>query len=304
MIVTLSGTSTFSLRRRLAMLVEEFKKEHGELSLERLDAAEMEPAALIEAVQSTPFLSAKKMVIIRGLGSNRAASERIEQIISAVAPSTDLVIYESAPDKRTAYFKTLQSRTKLEEFKPVESQSLPAWLVGEAEGMGVKLRPADAVYMIDRIGPNQDVLHNELEKMALTGADITRAQIDEQTEATPQSKVFDLIDAIFAGDRKKAVRLYDEQRAQQIEPQTIMAMLAWQLHILAVVHGAGAKSVDEISAETKINAFPLRKARGLTGKIGEAKLKQLVDEAARIDYLSKTSAIDVDEALRNFALIA
>jgi DNA polymerase-3 subunit delta len=240
------------------------------------------------------------MVIVRELGGNHEAAEKIEQIISSVSPTTHLVIHEPATDKRTAYYKTLKSKTQFEEFGDLEPRELAGWLVAEAQNMGAKLSLADANYLIERVGAGQTLLSNELEKISLYDSEISRANIDLLTEKAPQSKIFDLLDATFSGNKKKALDLYDEQRTQRIEPQAILALLAWQLHLIAVAKAAKGKNPGEIAKEAKISPYPLAKAQSLAARITDEKLKSMIAEAAEIDYRSKTLSLEVDEALRAY----
>ncbi|MBX4197244.1 DNA polymerase III subunit delta, partial [Candidatus Saccharibacteria bacterium] len=240
MITTLTGNNFYLLKRRLNKLVGEFVKKHGELALEKIDAEEVEPQAVLDAVQSLPFLSSRKLVLLRSAGSNKTLSGQIEQIIGSAGNTTDLIFYEPAPDKRTVYFKVLKSKTQLEEYTELDTQGLAKWLVGEAKNQGGELSFSDASYLVERVGNNQEQLANELDKLLLYESKISRQNIDLLSVKTPQSKVFDLLDAAFGGNKKRALELYDEQRAQKVEPQAIMAMLAWQLDLIALaVYGKG-----------------------------------------------------------------
>ncbi|HXR50452.1 MAG TPA: hypothetical protein VN778_05505, partial [Verrucomicrobiae bacterium] len=65
MIVTLTGENSFSLHGELKQIVDSFVLEHGDLALERLDGEEVEFSQIYEALTSLPFLSVKKLVILR-----------------------------------------------------------------------------------------------------------------------------------------------------------------------------------------------------------------------------------------------
>src|SRR4051794_29889768 len=110
MIITIIGSNHYSLKRRLDELVGEFMNEHGELALERIDAEEAEPQAVLDAVQSLPFLSTRKLVVVRGAAANKTLSGQIEQIIDSAGDTTDLIFYEPAIDKRSGYFKVLKAK--------------------------------------------------------------------------------------------------------------------------------------------------------------------------------------------------
>jgi DNA polymerase III delta subunit len=139
MVIALVGGNSFSLRSRLNELVNNFVKEHGDLALEKIDAGEVEYQTIVDALQNLPFLATKKMVTVRDLNQNKQAAEQIEQIIDAAGDDTDLIIYDSVTDKRTAYYKTLRSKTQLEEFNELDAHNLAKWLVGEAKNRGGEL---------------------------------------------------------------------------------------------------------------------------------------------------------------------
>jgi DNA polymerase-3 subunit delta len=153
MITTLSGSNYYLLKKRLDEIVSKFVAKHGEFALERIDAEETEPQAILEAVQNMPFLATRKLVVVRNLGSNKAASGQIEQIISSAGDSTELIFYEPSPDKRSSYYKLLKSKTQFEEFKELDNRELAQWLSQEAKNLGGELSLGDANYLVERVGP-------------------------------------------------------------------------------------------------------------------------------------------------------
>jgi len=302
MITTLAGNNLFALRRRLDELMAEFVKKYGDLALEKFDGEEHEAKAIIEGLQSLPFLAHRKLVVVRSGGLNNEFAEAVEQIISSIGESTDVVFYEPQIDKRTAYFKVLKSQTQFKEFNELNLQSLAKWLVEEAKNQGGQLGLADANYLVERVGTNQGLLANELDKLLVYKPEITRPSIDLLTEPTPQSKVFDLLDAAFGGRKEQALRLYEDQRAQKVEPQFILAMVAWQLQQIAVAKMAGNRLLTEVSKDSGMKDYPLRKAKNLADKLSDKKLKEMVSEALDIDWRGKTTSLDLDEALKNYII--
>jgi len=302
MIMTLTGNNSFAFRSRLKELQAEFIAEHGDLALERYDGEEDEAKVIIEGLQSLPFLAQKKLVVIRSGGLNKEFAEQIEQIISSIGETTDVVFYEPQIDKRTAYFKVLKGQTQFHEFNDLDPQSLAKWLVEEAKNRGGQLGLADANYLVERVGTNQSLLANELDKLLIYGPEITRSNIDLLTDPTPQSKVFDLLDAAFGGRKEQALKLYEDQRAQKVEPQAILAMIAWQLQQITVAKMAGNRPITEVSRDSGMKEYPLRKAKNLADKLSDKKLKKMVSEALDIDWRGKTTGLDMDEALKNYII--
>ncbi len=302
MVVVLTGDDSLAIKQRLDEVVAGFVKKYGELAVERLDGEEVEAQKIAEAAQSLPLLSPKKLLIIRDLSTNRAAAEKIEQIISSAGETTDIVLHEPSVDKRSGYYKSLKKQPGFEEHAKPKPAELPSWLVKQAKAEGGQISPADASYLVQKVGPEPMLLVSELNKLMIYNPKVSRAGIDALVEATPQSRVFDLLDAAFGGRSQRALELYEDQRQQRVEPQAILAMIAWQLQALAVVKMAAGRTPAEIAKDSGLNPFVVSKSRALAQKISLGELKRLVGEALEIDYKSKTSAIDLDEALKNYLI--
>ncbi len=302
MIITLTGENAFGLQRELDKAAKDFIKKHGDLALERLDGEEVELAKIREAVTSLPFLSSNKLVILRAPGANKQFAEQAEQILADVPESNEIILVESKLDKRTAYYKYLKKDTDFREFPELDQHGLANWLTAAAKEKGGALSPTDARYLVERAGPNQQLLSNELEKLLLYGSKIDRRTIDLLTEPAPQSTIFQLLEAAFAGRTKTALKLYAEQRAQKVEPAQIIAMLAWQLHVLAIVKTAGDHSADTIAREARLNPFVVRKSQSIARNLTLAELKKLISDLLKIDVAMKSTAIDADEALQHYLM--
>jgi DNA polymerase III delta subunit len=302
MIVTLTGPNDHQRKTELKKLVATFETEHGNMAIERFDGEEASTDRMRESIQSMPFLSVRKMVVLRDPGKQKAFADAIANIAEEVADSTDLIIYETKLDKRGTYYKTLKKETDFREFGEMDTLGLAKWAVIYVQEQGGSITNVDAKVLIDRIGPNQQMLQSELDKLISYDPTISKASIELLTEPLPQSTVFELLDAVFAGKTERAFELYNEQRALKVEPQAIIAMLAWQLHVLAVVKTGGSRSSDEIAKTGKLNPFVVRKSQTITRKLTLEHIKKLIGSLLALDMQLKRSNLDADEALQLYLL--
>lgn len=302
MTTTLAGENSFSLSQELRKLVAEFVAEQGDLGLERIDCEDAEFSKIQEALTSLPFLTTKKLVVLRAPSKNKQFVEAAEQIFGAVPETTEVIIVETKLDKRQSYYKFLKSKTNFRAFEEVDAQNMAEWLSATAKERGGSLSANDARYLTERIGAKQQLLSNELEKLLLYEPKVTRQTIDLLTDETPQSTVFQLLEAAFAGNSKLAMRLYTEQRALKVEPQQIIAMIVWQLHVVAILKVADERSVDEIAGDSRINPYVIRKSQTIARNLTLAQLKSLISDLLSIDVRSKSVSIDLDEALQHYLL--
>lgn len=302
MIITLTGSNDFMLGEALRQLRQDFVNECTDMGLETYDGQDVDPKQLPSILQALPFLVAKRMIIFRQPSAQKAVQDAVEQLLDSVTDTTDLVIVEPKLDKRTSYYKALKKQTDFKEFTPLDEPKLAQWLVAQAKEQEGSLSSSDATYLVRRVGANQLLLANEVQKLLSYQPQISRQTIDELTEPTPQSSVFDLLDAALSGNKQKTVALYHEQRQQKVEPLAIMGMLAWQLHILALVKTAEARSPSAIASEGKINPYVVSKTQNVARNCTLTDVKTWVHEAAKLDIRLKRQPIDADEAMINYLL--
>lgn len=331
MIQILTGTNTYALRAALHDAIAAFIAEQGgagafdeSMATERLDGEEAPFERMQEALQSLPFLVVKKLVILQSPGSNKQFTEKAGDLLKELPDSTDLIIVEPKLDKRLAYYKLLKKQEGFNEFTELDEHGLARWLVQESKAKGVKLTQDNAAYIVERVGGNQQYLANELEKLALhclpdasvklakmqpekrTGvpaAEITRQAITKLTVATPQSTIFQLLEAAFAGKTRRAVELYGEQRALKVEPQQIIAMLSWQLHILALVKAAGSeRTPDTIARDAKLSPYVVKKTAAIARGLTIARTRQLIADLVVIDERLKLESLNADDMLLEYLI--
>jgi DNA polymerase-3 subunit delta len=302
MTITLTGDNSFLLKRELKKYKEQAVKDYGDLAMQQIDCSEAELPTILEALISLPFLSSKKLVILRQASSNKELSEQLPELITELPETTDLIIVEEQIDKRTSLYKFLKDQTEFKEFKMLDPNTLINWVVGSAKERGATISSNDARYLIERVGSNQERLDNEIGKLGLYDASITRQSIDLLTDPNPNSTIFDLLEAAFNGNSKQTLKLYDEQRQLKVEPQQIMSMLTWQLHVLFIVKAAGDKPVDNVAREAGLNPFVVRKTLNVSKDLSLGRISQLVDNLLKLDEASKSKSIDLDDGLTHYLL--
>ena len=302
MVTTLTGENSYGWQAVLRQRVAEFVAEYGDLALQRLDGEEADFTNIQEAINSLPFLSNKKLLVLRSPSKNKEFIDKVEQVLADISETTDVIIIEPKLDKRLSYYKYLKAKTDFNEFNELDLNGLAQWIIMRAKKQAGSISSSDARFLVERVGLNQQLLGNELDKLLLYAPQISRQNIELLTDETPQSTIFQLLEAAFSGNSRRTFGLYKEQRAMKVEPPQIIAMLAWQLHILAIIKTAGDRSTDEIARDSKLSPYVLTKSQTIAQKLSLMQLKQLIAQLLDIDIKSKTTSIDVDEALQHYLL--
>lgn len=297
MVITLVGNN-FLVDGALLDIKNVFIKDHGDFAVESFDAQEQEFQTIYDSVKNIPFLSPKKLTIIRQPSANNEFVKKVGQLISDLPKSNEVVLVDPDIDKRSVFFKTLKQLSDVRELGDLTGNELVKWVREYASDNIGKISSSDSLYLISLTGSNQIKLANEIKKLIAYNPIITRESIDILVEPIPQSTVFQLLDNAFNGSVKRAIEIYDDQRRQRVEPQQIIAMLAWQLHILAIIKVSGGLSVNEIAKRARLNPFVVRKSQGIVDKISLSELKDIIDLVIKLDIKAKTKMIDVDQAMK------
>lgn len=301
MIWTFTGPNAYDLQHALRNAKRDFIAVNGDFATETIDAGSIEVGSLLDMVGALPFLSPRRLVIIENINANKSVAEKLHDVLEAVSDQTDVYIVEPKLDKRSVLFKTLKKETEFKEFLQVDIQSAPQWLVDIAKQRGGTLSANDARYMVQRMGVDQLALSNQLDVLLLYNPIITRKSIDLLTDKTPQSSIFDLIEAAFSGNTQRALDLYDDQRAQNVEPLAIEALFVWQLHILLLVKAAGQanKSLNQLG----ISPYVAQKSAALVSDRSLQQLKSYVSHLTNAELALKTTAVVADDVMKNFIVI-
>jgi DNA polymerase-3 subunit delta len=298
MIVAFVGDNGQAREQAAKEFIAGFAGVHGATAIDRLEGEALEMERLIDAVSTLPFLSPRRLVVVRDLSLNKTLADNLEHIVDNTADTTDLVIIESHIDGRSKYLSNLKKIADTREFEHLEGDALIKWIVEQVMLLGGQINYETAQALVDRAGTNHQLLANELQKLILYNPKITTLSIQLLTTYNPQSSIFTMLDAAFAGNMTEALKLYTEQRAQGMEPQAILGMITWQLHALSIVKTAGSWPVQEIANKSKLSPFVVRKNLANARKITEKKLISLFELAIKIDKQMKTTAVSPDDAVQ------
>lgn len=299
MIISIAGNNRHARLNKLQELIQKQISEQGDLSVERFDASEHEIEQINSSIINPPLLTESKLVVINQAEAAKIILENIEDLIDKIPDSVQVVLNFDKLDKRAAYTKALKKQTDFHEFTEAKSADLPGWVIEESKKQGYTIGNQAARFLVEYVGTNQARLINEISKLGLYQTEITKETIQLLCQPLPQSTVFELLDAAFAGNNKKALAIYQQQRLQKVEPLAILAMIAWQLHIMALVKTAGSGDTAE---KAGVHRFVWQKTSGLVKRLSLEKLRQLINEVVSLEVRLKSQTIEADDALRQLLL--
>jgi DNA polymerase-3 subunit delta len=151
-----------------AMVDKLVPAESRDFNLERFSGTACEPAAVVNAVQSLPFLGDRRVVILQHASELSAADQRIVADGIADLSSTTCLIMtvEGKANLREPLVAAAASHGNIVTFWPPFANQLPGWIVNEAKKRGKSLTMDAAAMLADACVDLQQI-SNELEKIFL-----------------------------------------------------------------------------------------------------------------------------------------
>lgn len=297
MVRLLTGDNEFALLAEQRRVVAEFLKEHDAFGLERLDADELEVSRLRDALLQLPFLVSKKLVVIKNVFAVKLMQEAILDLLGKIPDEVDVLLVDAKADKRTKLYKQLVASKQVDEFQSLKGAVLEKWVREYAVEQGGSITADVVRHLIDRIGLVQMQLAREIEKLSVFG-EITRELVGTHTDQALRGTVFDLLDRTFAGDIDSALGLYDQLLAHKTDPSEILALIGWQLHVIALVKYAGEGSAADIAKATGLHPYVVGKTLAVVRTMTLDDIKQSVARALEADISIKSTPVDSVDVVR------
>jgi DNA polymerase-3 subunit delta len=297
MIYVITGKNDFLRTESLKQKISDFSKKHGELSIEKISSDKADYKSIISAISSLPFLVDRKMIILEEPGQIKEFAEAIDEVFDLVSDNIDVLIYEPRIDKRSSYYKSLKKIKNFTEYSELRPNEISRWAEQYVKQNDGKISSANAFKIVDRVGSNQMLIKNEIDKLLLYGQEISSDTIEGMTDQIPRSTIFQLLDNSLRGNKRAVIEIYEQQKKLKVEAMQIMSLLIWQLHILAIIKTSQSTSINEIVSLTGLSPFSVENGLKLLRQINFAQLSSIIDRTLELDIKMKTVAINPDESL-------
>ncbi|GDX62707.1 hypothetical protein LBMAG34_2410 [Candidatus Saccharibacteria bacterium] len=294
MIIYLYGDNSFGISRQARLLKQKYLDSTGpEGDLESIDVAEKGLNYLLGGLSVMPMFVSSRLIMASNLSKAKPTSEQIDEIISSTAESTNLVIIDPKPDKRTVMYKKLSKLKGAKEFKNLISGELISWIISEAKRRGAEITAADAKYLADKVGEDQWTLNNEIDKLSNYNRKITKATIEELAVPSLENNTFVLTEALANKDLSRVLKLYKDIKLQGHADQLILGAITFQYRTIMLV----LLGDSELNRAYKMSPYSLSKSQSLASKYDLDDIKKAYKIIADSDMATKSGELSSAEAM-------
>lgn len=193
--------------------LEELRKKLLPEGLEELNEARLtapETEEIIAAAETLPFMADRRIVFLRdhpALTGRGEADEKLLEYLPHVPPTAVVLFYCVLPVRQRKIKNLIQKQGGLVDFSPLSERELSAFVTRSFHDLGRECDERTAEFLVFTVGKDMNQLKAEITKIAAWHPEEQRLNpADVRALATPstESRVFDIVDAVLAGQDEKA----------------------------------------------------------------------------------------------------
>jgi DNA polymerase III subunit delta len=292
------GDNGYAIREQVRQMVSAYLKKTGsDLGLERIDGSAIAAQELAARLEAAPFLATSRLVIVNQVATNKQVSPHLSKIIGKVPATTVAVFVEGTVDQRTSAFKALGEVDKVVKFDPISGGKLRSWVATEVTKLGGSIDTKGVSRLIELGGEDQWRLSNEIAKLVNYDKNVTAETIDKLVVPSPESSIFDLVDAMTAGKGSAAINVYRLLLSQKQTAMYVLSMVQWQLRMLVVAKAARGKRTSEVAKAFGMKEYALQKAIEKSARMPEERIHRAFAAAADCEFDIKTGRVKPELAV-------
>jgi len=170
------------------------------------------PADIQAAAETMPFFDELRVVVVQEFDADTANA--LEGYIKSVPETTALVfVRPGKPPATNPLYKAIANLDRVVSFDPLTDTQLNNFLQNRAKKNGIVLDESAANHMIAYLGSDLGALENTLLMLGAYvgfGNRVTAKTVDALVQKPSEAKVFDVMNLLWAGNKKDGMRKLTE----------------------------------------------------------------------------------------------
>jgi DNA polymerase-3 subunit delta len=262
--------------------------EDRALALEELAGDDLTVGAVVDACQTPPFLSARRVIVVRDAG--RFSSEDLEPLLDYLASpleSSSLLLVGGGGKLSQKLVNAAKKHGRLVDVTVPTGKARTGWLVDQVKDGPVQLDAAGAKRLQDHLGEDIGRLPRLLDALASAYGHDARVTVEDLEPFLGEAggvAPWDLTDAIDRGDTNAALSaLHRMMAAGERHALAVLGTLHRHYGAMLRLDGATVSGDAEASALVGMAPYPAGKVRKTGRRIGSAGVARAVTLLADAD---------------------
>lgn len=311
-----TGAEEYLMNEIIGVLKEKYIEESFEtLNYIAIDGKEVSFDNILNACETLPFMSSKKIVIIKDISEIIENGDNdLDNTMASYVEGLDnyllLIIMDRSNNlkKTSKLYKTINKLGGVVDFSKLKGKDLNTWLETKLKKYSKKISNANLNYFIGESSYSDYNstktlydLENELLKVInyASGNEILKEDIDIVLTKTLDTNIFNLLASINKKDSDSALKIFNEMYISNEPVQRILVMIIRQLRLMLgyKLYKERGYSEGDIQEKLGIKPYEFKKISKESYNFNEEQLKLALNHILELDIKQKTSSQDEKLAL-------
>ena len=273
--------------------------------------------ALIAASETLPFMSERRLVIVRESGMLQGRTKGYDESRNAAAlaeylqnpPATTCIVFyvNDKADGRKKLYTALKKCAEIVQFNALDDRELIRWIAQTLKKLDKQVSASTCQKLTFTVGTELYTLSGELQKLAAYAGDrneILPEDIDAICTKSTAYRVYDLTGALIRGDGKTAFTLAAALQRDGEEPLFLLTLLQNECRRMLAIKLLREEglSPDAIAAKIGAPPFAVRQLSGQVTRYTVEQLQMMADTCMETEYLVKSGRLPQEGALEKTML--
>ena len=317
----LAGPDDYSLTQALDELKREMSTATAlSAGTTVLDGRQVTSDQLRNICGTAPFLSGKRLVIIKSLlerfesggrpGRQRRSTQSRQQdeyksfsaCFDNIPDSTVLVLVENRLTNNNLLFKELVGKAVVKSFPLLKEAKLLQWIQWRVREEGGNISPQSVDLLTKLVGSNLWIMASEINKLVLfaSGRRIEEDDVRTLVSQAQQADVFAMVDAILEFKAEVATQWLQQLLQRGAATTYLLFMLCRQVRLIVRARELKKQGIPEAEIRNRLgvtSGFVVRKIIEQASRYSLARLKAIYRQLLEADLRIKTGKYDGELAL-------
>lgn len=308
MILFLYGADSYRSRQQMNKMIAKFQADRDPSRLNVIipEVGKASVSDIVQEIHSAPFLAEKRMVVLKSvLGSKDKELQAVllEKIKEEKIPaSTILLLWEDGADFKSTnlvkeLFALLQKEKYAQCFDIVSGLKLQQVIEEQVKEFGGTIDRDALQYLANNSKNDMWFVQSTIEQLTAfaSGRSIALADVKEFVPERFDDNIFNLVDAIVAGQGGKVFAMLEEQYKKGEDAMFVLSMLIRQFRILLELRDLVERNIGGIEGLAKdmgLHPFVVKKSLPFAKKYSFAQLQKIYSALLDLDIKTKTGGGD------------
>ena len=276
-------------------LLDALEPDAASMNRSRFEGQDLNEGAIIDLAETLPFFSDRRVIEIKDSGFFKGSAEKLPDYLKKMPDYLYFVFTETEVDKRSRMYKVVKSVGSIVDFPLQTEASLKNWVLRKLAADHLRIRENDMNFFLSRTGSDMNHIDTELNKVICycheKGIQIVDSRVIlAVTTERVENRIFDMVAAVTAHEKQRALDLYGDLLTLKEPPMRILFLIGRQFQQLLVINemASAGHSQGEIASAAGMPPFAVRKTMPVARRYTPAALRKRINYCVSMEESVKT----------------